>query len=343
MPAPFAVRRLRVDLLRLEGPALAPPGVILMTTIRLSLPDRASRSLALAFACSALVALPASAQRTARTIGKDVWSAGSDVVAVWMSPVRASGRDWVVAGGVVAMGAAISPLDDDADRWAVRHSDGGFGRALEPIRESRGTNLGDLPTGRILLPASGALYLAGFLADKPGLRDAAMGCVASQQANSAVRHATYALVSRTRPSEFSDDAVPLRTAQGDQYEIAVPGGEWEEHSFFGGHVANAFACATFFSERFELGMAEPLLYAFATGIGVARTMDRRHWVSDNVLGAAFGYAVGRTVARRSKERARQRDAAERGAAAPSPVEPRLGRALMEVGTSRTRVGWEVSF
>lgn len=291
---------------------------------------------ALAVALTLTTAEPAMAQRTLRTVGTDFWNAGTDIWAVWTSPVHAGVRDWATAAAVTVGGVVLTPLDDDIDRWVVRHADGGFARALEPIRENRGTNLGDLPTGRLILPISGGLYLAGFVADKPGLRDAALGCLASQQANSAVRHATYALVARTRPSEFDAGA-----RSGDQYEIDVPGEEWERHSFFGGHVANAFACATFFSERFELGLAEPVLYLFATGVVAGRTLDRRHWLSDDVLGAAFGYAVGRVVAHRQKERLRRRDAAAEGAQA--PPEPRTGQPLLDVGTSRTRVGWEVSF
>lgn len=302
-------------------------------------------SAALLALAAATLATEAPAQRTAGTVGRDLLAAGSDVWAVWTSPIHASGRDWLAAAGVTAGGVALSPLDDDIDRWVVRNRDGGFQRALEPIRENRGTNLGDLPTGRMILPISGGLYLVGFAADKPGIRDAALGCLASQQANSAARHATYALVARMRPSELEVDGTPVPARSGDQYEMGFPGEEWEHRSFFGGHVANAFACATFFSERYELGYVEPLLYAFATGIGVARTVDRRHWASDNLLGAAFGYAVGRAVAHRQKERIRDREresgAGEAGTA--RPVEPRMGRALLDVGSHATRVGWEVRF
>ena len=312
------------------------------TTILSGWRPRARRAFVGILAAAAL-ATPALAQRTLGTVGRDLAGAGSDIWAVWTSPFHATGRDWLATAAVTAGGVALSPVDDDIDRWVVRNDENGFQRALKPIRENRGTNFGDLPTGRMILPISGGLYLVGFVTDRPGLRDAALGCVASQQANSAVRHATYALVARTRPSEFQVDGTPSPVRQGDQYEIDLPGGEWEEHSFFGGHVANAFACATFFSERFELGYVEPMLYAFATGIGVARTVDRRHWASDNLLGAAFGYAVGRAIAHRQKERLREREAGGGAASArPAPDRP-AARMLLEAGTSATRVGWEVRF
>ena len=327
-----------------RGPALAPFGLIRMpSTHHVQGRPLWRRFLLLAFATVALAA-PAPAQRTLGTVGRDLVGAGSDIWAGWTSPIDATGRDWLAAAAVAAGGVVVSPFDDDIDRWVVRNDDGGFQRALKPLRENRGTNLGDLPTGRMILPISGGLYLVGFVADRSALRDAALGCVASQQANSAVRHVTYALVARTRPSEFAVEGTPSPARQGDQYEIGVPGGEWEEHSFFGGHVANAFACATFFSERFELGYVEPVLYAFATGIGVARTVDRRHWVSDNLLGAAFGYAVGRAIAHRQKERLRERDPVGGGSAdARRTTDPPMGRLLLDAGSSASRVGWEIRF
>ena len=325
------------------GPSLAPLGLIRMTTTSPPGARTIARCSLAALVAAATLSSPVLAQRTLGTVGRDLVGAGSDIWAVWTSPFHASGRDWAAAAAVTATGVALSPLDDDIDRWVVENRDGGFQRALKPIRENRGTNLGDLPTGRMILPISGGLYLAGFLADKPGIRDAALGCLASQQANSAVRHATYALVARTRPSEFSVEGEPSRVRQGDQYEIEFPGEEWEQHSFFGGHVANAFACATFFSERFELGYVEPVLYAFATGIGVARTVDRRHWASDNLLGAAFGYAVGRSIAHRQKARLREREARDGDVGAHDVNDPRYGRMLVDVGAITTRVGWEVRF
>jgi hypothetical protein len=51
-----------------------------------------------------------------------------------------------------------------------------------------------------------------------------------------------------------------------------------------------------------MGIAEPFVYALAAGVGVGRMVDRRHWLSDTVLGIAFGYAAGREVAVRSSHR-----------------------------------------
>ncbi len=63
-----------------------------------------------------------------------------------------------------------------------------------------------------------------------------------------------------------------------------------EQSFPSGHTALAFASATFLHK--EYGHISPLIsiagYATATQVGVYRILNRRHWVSDVIAGAAVG-------------------------------------------------------
>ena len=73
-------------------------------------------------------------------------------------------------------------------------------------------------------------------------------------------------------------------------------------SFPGGHFANVLGCATFWSKRFNLGIAEPLLYGVATAVGIGRMADGAHWLSDQIIGGILGYAIGNEIARRSLAR-----------------------------------------
>jgi membrane-associated phospholipid phosphatase len=59
-----------------------------------------------------------------------------------------------------------------------------------------------------------------------------------------------------------------------------------------------------------MGVVEPAIWAMAGAVGLARTLDRAHWASDQLIGAAFGYAVGRQIALRSKRRRADRRSAE---------------------------------
>jgi len=199
--------------------------------------------------------------------------------------------------GVAAGAAALLPVDDQVDSWIVRHSNAAIVHAVSPWDENH-PNLGDLSTGQRLLPISVALLVPGMISDNRKLREAGWGCLSAWQASSTIRQAVYAGISRERPS----------IAEGDQYAITTPGGEWEYHSFFAGHATNAWACTSFWNSRFHLGALEPILYAGATGITLSRMKDRRHWASDTWVGIAAGYAMGRSVAARYARREAKRNA-----------------------------------
>ncbi|HEU4563575.1 MAG TPA: phosphatase PAP2 family protein, partial [Gemmatimonadaceae bacterium] len=236
-----------------------------------------------------LLAAPrgAHAQRTLGTIGSDLKDGVGDILHVWSAPLRADGGEWMTFALVLAGTANLTLVDRQIHDLIQEHPSSVVIDALRPFREGARVPLVDLGSGKRLQPLSGALYVIGFIADSPGLRDAGMGCAAAQQSQTFVHSLVERVVSRTRPRQSPDDA----------YHLEWGYGPWEEHSFYGGHAANAMACATFFNERFDLGAAEPLLYVVALGVGIGRMADQRHWASDTFFGMAWGHAVGRMIGR----------------------------------------------
>jgi len=71
---------------------------------------------------------------------------------------------------------------------------------------------------------------------------------------------------------------------------------------------NAFACASFWTKRFDLGAGEPVIYATAAMASLARIADRRHWTSDTFVGAVVGIAAGRSIAASYRRREAKRSA-----------------------------------
>lgn len=61
-------------------------------------------------------------------------------------------------------------------------------------------------------------------------------------------------------------------------------------SFPSGHTAQAFAAATFMAKEYAHKSAWYSIgaYTVATGVGVMRVMNNRHWVSDVLVGAGIG-------------------------------------------------------
>jgi membrane-associated phospholipid phosphatase len=242
---------------------------------------------------AAAVALSAAniapAQSVGRMLADDFKNAGGDMIGVWLSPFRASGRDWLIAAGAGAAFGVSMLADQSVADWAADHDSSGFFKALKPVRRG-----GVAYTGKFIVPPVAALYVVGLAMKNQGMRDAVMGCAASWLSESAVRKGTYLVVARQRP-----DTSPNNPNKWD-----APGDweNWQLHSFPAGHFANVMACASFWSNRFELGIAEPVIFAVAGGIGIGRILDRGHWTSDTVLGGILGYAIGREVARRSLAR-----------------------------------------
>lgn len=233
------------------------------------------------------------AQRTVKSIGRDLEHGVRDILHVWASPIHADRDEWATFAASAALVGASLLIDDDVDRAMVRHPNAAFMRGLEPFREEHKTALFNLGSGKRLQPISGVLYLLGFAFDSRALRDAGLGCASTQQANILVHHGSYAIVSRERP----------RTASGDPYLFELGRGPWSQHSFYGGHVGNIMGCVTYWNERFDLGPAEPALYVLAVAVGLGRVADQRHWLSDTIVGALVGHAFGRVIAHRARARA----------------------------------------
>lgn len=283
------------------------------------------------------------AQSVGRMALDDVTNAARDFGAIWVAPFRGAGKDYLIAGGTLVAAAALSPFDDNVDRYMVAHEGQGLLDALGPLRRG-----GDLYSLNKATPYVAGLYIVGLATKHRGIRDGIFGCAAAYSANTTIRHQViYRLIGRNRPDTLRDhpeDYVPVGAEQGDQYVFHIPARGYGDHSFPGGHVATMATCATFLSHRFQMGVVEPALVVLVTAMGVGRMADRGHWLSDQVVGVVFGYAVGREVARRQKQRlARERP----NAASPERAEsyesggwsgPYLGN-----DANGTRLGWQLTF
>jgi membrane-associated phospholipid phosphatase len=268
----------------------------------------------------------ADAQRTLRTIGKDLGTGVRDILYVWSAPARADGRDWLGAGLATALVVATGAADRDIQKWVVRHPSSAVVDAFRPFREGQDIPLVDAGSPKRILPFTAALYGVGFIADSPTIRDAAMGCASAEQAQAIIHLVALNVVQRERPL----------TAGGDPFDVGWGSGPWERHSFFSGHASNIMACVAYWNERFDIGPVEPVLYAVALGIGLGRIPDQRHWASDVVSGTIIGHAAGRTVGRRARKRA------ERGGEAPAST-GMIHRPYLVGGAHGVAAGWQIAF
>jgi membrane-associated phospholipid phosphatase len=296
--------------------------------------------------CTKLLALflvnaeEGAAQNVGRMAFEDVANAARDFGAIWVAPFRGSSKDYLIAGAVLVGGAVVSPFDDNVDRWMVANEDRGFLDALGPIRRG-----GDFYSLNKAAPYVGGLYIVGLATKHRGIRDGIFGCAAAYAANTTIRHqVVYRVIGRNRPDTLRDHPegyVPVGASPGDQYVFRIPSTGYGDHSFPGGHVATMTTCAAFLSYRFELGPVEPALAVLVAAMGIGRMADRGHWLSDQVVGVAFGFAVGKEVARRQKQRlAREKPGA---ASSESASSKERGVPFISADANGTRFGWHHSF
>jgi membrane-associated phospholipid phosphatase len=245
----------------------------------------------------------ASAQSLPKLLETNLRNVAGDAWDVWTSPLRSKPRDWLAALGSVAAAAAVSPFDDNVDRWAIRHRNDNAFDVLKPFRSG-----GEAFSGKTITPVAVGVLALSLATKNETMQEGLFGCVTAYGASSLVRtFVVYPLIARTRPEPRVPNVVAPPARQGDQYDFSVPGtSEWGGHSLPGGHIANVVACTEFLTNRYSMGIIEPAIWAVAGGIGFGRLLDRGHWTSDQVIGVAFGYAVGRQVALRSKRRAERR-------------------------------------
>jgi membrane-associated phospholipid phosphatase len=281
----------------------------------------------------------ADAQSVARILGDDVKHAVGDFAGVWTSPLRGTTDDFLTAAAVLAAGALVSPFDDNVDRWALANRDRGLLHAIRPFRRG-----GDLYSLNKLAPYVAGLYVVGVAINHRGIRDGVLGCIAAYGANTTIRHqVVYRLIGRDRPDTVKDrpaGEVGPPAQPGDQYSFRVPSKGWGDHSFPGGHVATMATCASFFSHRFNWNVGEPALAGLVLIMGVGRIADRGHWLSDQIVGVAFGYAVGKEVARRQLRRLESTTAVAPEAARAGGLEH---QPVARRGEHGTLIGWEIRF
>ena len=255
------------------------------------------RRLVLGLTAVVTLATSAAAQSVGNMLKDDFKYAGKDIGAVWLAPFNASGKDWATFAGAMGLFGATMLIDQQASDWALRTDSAGGFKVLSELRRG-----GVLFTGKYVVPPVAAMYVAGIVFRKQGLRDAVMGCASSWVAQSPPRKALAQIVGRARPDTTKDDPTRLEPNDPQIWEIGWQD-DWNMRSFPGGHIANVMGCASFWANRFDLGgVGEAALYAVAAGVGVGRMADAGHWASDQVIGAILGYAIGKEIARRQLSR-----------------------------------------
>ncbi|HSB80798.1 MAG TPA: capsule assembly Wzi family protein [Candidatus Methylomirabilis sp.] len=196
------------------------------------------------------------------------------------SPVRWTGMDWLIFGGVVAATGGSMFLDHEV-RDAVQGNRSSAADSAAYV----------LSNSALIVPAAGLAvsYIAGeAFGNQEAKQRAADGMEAAILSNLMLVYPMKFLLGRSKPSADlgSQNYRPFNVSG------SMP-------SF---HTTEAFTAAAVFAEHVDNPWLSALAYGLAAGVGWSRIYKDKHWTSDIVLSAAIGTAMGKAVVYLNKHR-----------------------------------------
>lgn len=194
-------------------------------------------------------------------------------------PARWKKQQWIAFGGVVAGGTVLYIFDDNIRSIFQSHRSSTLDKLSKYGVEPWGS-------GHYTLPFLGAFYLYGLSAKNTRARQVALAGVQAFVMGGISVSIVKRIFGRVRP--FQHTPPNPRLWEG-PFKLEYEG-------FPSGHTTVAFSVATVFAAAYSdkpwVGIVS---YSLATGVGLSRIYDNKHWSSDVLIGAALGYAVGQTV------------------------------------------------
>ena len=209
----------------------------------------------------------------------------SDLWANVTAPLRMDGEEALAVGAGLGAVALIAVFDDDIQRAVVRHREDDVPRAIEDVGEF---------VEPVALMGNTNVYYAGgmvlaYVTGQDELRHVFEELLYSHWIASLTRKGIGRTVGRLRPHEAPDDPFARDF--------------WAGTSFPSGHSSTATQVAAVLAHHIDWWPADAALYALAGTVVYHRVATGKHWASDSVLGALWGYAVAQIViARREAER-----------------------------------------
>lgn len=203
----------------------------------------------------------------------------NDGVRIAAAPAWWKGKDWLRLG-ILGAGTGALVWQDENIR--------------DVFQRNRTKTTNRLADGFNFLAGSGAFpILVGTLAAGVVFKDEKLKATAidgGESALFALSWCEFIKIAASRARPFKNEGVWKRE------------GFSTDASFPSGHTTLAFALATTASCEYDKTWVTVASYALATGVGLARLNDDRHFASDVLVGAALGTAVARTIFKRNEAR-----------------------------------------
>ena len=195
-------------------------------------------------------------------------------------PARWGKKEWITFGGAVVGGTVLYIYDGQIRNFFQSHRTPGTDKLSKYGFEPWGSGL-------YTLPLLGGFYLYGLSAKNTRVRQMALAGTQAFVMGAISVTLLKTLFGRHRP--YQDIPPNPRLWTG-------PFGSLDYNSMPSGHTTVAFSVATVFASVYkDKPWVGVLSYGIATGVALSRLNDDKHWASDVFIGAALGFAIGKTV------------------------------------------------
>ncbi|MDA8243824.1 MAG: phosphatase PAP2 family protein [Elusimicrobia bacterium] len=222
-----------------------------------------------------------------------------DIKELPSKPGSWSKGQWLLAGSVVAATGGSLFVDDSVADYYDTHRQ----EYLRNISMAV-THFGD---SKYQVPVISGLWVTGYALGSMKLRKIAADATEASM--------IAALMINPTINYLTGRALPSSGESPSRFKPFT----WHRYSFPSGHTAAAFALASVLDVdlRDTFGYWHlPIVYGGAIAVANSRLYDRKHYLSEVILGGAIGWAVGTWVASKDRE-------APVKAGAPAPKEPKV--------------------
>lgn len=193
-------------------------------------------------------------------------------------PLHWKGRQWKDFGLVAAGTASLYFIDDEFDEWAD-----GFRSDVPQWLVDYGNEYGS-PENNYMI--TGGVYLTGLFTKNEKLRRTGVLLISSATASGFLQQLSKRIIGRARPKSGEDSNTfdPFNVDRVFNYD-----------SFPSGHAMLAFTNAYAIAKQFKNPWIKAGIYAVGSIPGIARVMDRFHWISDVAFSTVFSILVVESI------------------------------------------------
>ncbi len=199
-----------------------------------------------------------------------------DGVSILKKPLHVKTSEVAYSVAFVATGALVMANDANIKNWFQQNRNSTTNQAAKGFQI--------IGNGSYCFPAMGALYLGGLIFKQPKIQYTGLQAFKSLVIAGGITEVIKIVAERERPVQNNNPYLFHGIDKPSVY-----------NSFPSGHTCDAFAMASVISSNVKNKWWNIPIYAIATGVGLSRINDDKHWASDVMMGAAIGYGVGKII------------------------------------------------